>query len=125
MHSTGIRSGAGDLTGGDDGLRQIVVDMGVDPRQRELNARYGGLLTAIEQDSPAVGCGLPVDPGLESGEVETRELYIELRQPCGVAESTGGDPRRHRLRYLQVQPVEPFQAVAIDARGVNGFETLD
>ena len=76
--------------------------MGVDARQRELNARDGGLGTAVEQDLPAIGRRLPGERGSEGGEVEARELHVELGKPSRVREAPGCNPRLHRLRHLQV-----------------------
>ena len=38
---------------------------------------------------------------------------------------TGGDPRFDGLRHLQIQPVEPLQAIGVDTSGVDGLENLE
>src|ERR1035441_5248704 len=104
----------GDLTSSHDGFRQVVIDMSVDAGQRELDTRDCALVAAIEQNLPASGGCLAGEGRSEVGKVETCELYVELGKPSGIGESTGGHPRFHSLRHLQVQPVEPFQAVPVD-----------
>ena len=63
--------------------------------------------------------------GFEGGEVKTRELYVKLREPRGISESTACDLRFDSLRNLQIQPVEPFQAIPVDTSGVDGPEGLE
>ena len=53
VRSTAIWGCAGDLTGGDDGFGQVVVDMGVNASKRKLDSRDRALAAAIEQTLPA------------------------------------------------------------------------
>ena len=53
--STMIRSGAGELTGSGDGFRKVVIDVGINAGQRELDTRDRGLLAGIKQHLPACG----------------------------------------------------------------------
>ena len=62
---------------------------------------------------------------LRGREVEMRELYVELSKPRGISEPTTCDPCFDRLRNLQIQPVEPFQAVCVDTNGADGLKSLD
>ena len=51
-------------------------------------------------------------PGVE---VQARELYVKFGKPGGITESARSDPRFNRLGHLEVQPVEPLQAITVDA----------
>ena len=123
--STVIRGCTGDLTSSDDGFGQVVIYMSVDASQRELDTRDRALVAAIEQNSPAIGRCLAGERGFEGRKVETRELYVELGKPLRIGESTGSHPRFRSLRHLQVQPVEPFQAIPVYTSGVDGPENLE
>jgi hypothetical protein len=104
--ATAIRSCARDLTGADNRFRQVVIDMGVYAHQRELDARDCASVAAVEQNLPARGSCRAGERGFKGGEVETCELHVEFGKPGGIAESAPRDPRFHRLRHLQIQPVE-------------------
>ena len=99
--------------------------MSVNTGQRKLNARDCRPVAVIQQDLPARWRCLTGEPGFESREVETCELYVELGKPCRIGESTGGDLRFNGLRHLEVQPVKPFQAIPVDTGGVDAVETLE
>ena len=93
-----LRGGvSGRCTGGlarcHDGNRQIVIDMGVDAGQRELDARDRGLIAAIEHRSPAAGRGPAGEVRFQRAEVQARELHVERGQPRGVGEAAGRDAR--------------------------------
>lgn len=45
---------------------------------------------------------------VEGVEVESRELNVELREPGGVIESSGGNTVFNLLRRLEIKPVKPF-----------------
>ncbi len=100
VYSTMIWSCTGDLTGGDDGFRQIAIYVGINASQRELDSRNGGLVAAVEQDLPTSGCGQTGERGLERREIETCELYVELGEPCWICESTGAYPGFDGLCHL-------------------------
>lgn len=109
VRSIAIRRFTGDLSGTDHGFRQSVIYMGIEAGQRELDSHDGDLAAAREQNLPTGRSCLAGEPGLEGGEVETREFYVELGKPRIIGESTICDPRFDRLRNLQIKPVEPFQ----------------
>ena len=59
------RSDGRDLTSGHDGSGQVVIDVGINAGQRELDAGQRGLIAAVEQGLPAGGRGLAGEGGLE------------------------------------------------------------
>ena len=91
---------------------------------RELDSRDRALVAAIEQNLPARGRSLAGERGFEGRKIETCELYIELGQPGGIGESAGGDSRLDGLRHLQVQPIEPFQAISVGTSGADAPQSL-
>jgi hypothetical protein len=95
-----IWCGTGDLTGIDDGFRQVVIYMSVDARQRKLDSGDCAMVAATEQNLPASGSCLGGERRVERREVETRELYVELGKPRGISESTARHPCSNRLRHL-------------------------
>ena len=49
--ATGLRSGC--LTGRDQGLGQVVIDVGIDAGQRQLNSGESGVVPSLEHHPPA------------------------------------------------------------------------
>jgi hypothetical protein len=104
---------------GDDGERQIVINVGVHSVESELNAGYLDLIATRKHDVPTAGARSAGKLGIQRAEVQRRELDIEFSHKPGIAEPTGGDAVFHGLRHFKVKPVEPFQTVGIFARRVN------
>src|SRR5260370_27005531 len=92
VRSTVIGRSSCDLTGSDDSFSQVVIYVGVDASQRELDARDCRLAAAVKQDLPASGRGLTEERGFERREIERCELHVELGKPGRIGESTGGAP---------------------------------
>ena len=104
---------------------KVVIYVGVDACQRELDTRDGSLVAAVKKDLPAIGRGLTRERRFERREIERCELYVELGKPRRIGEPTGGDARLDGLRHLKIQPVEPFQAIYVDTSAVDGLEDLE
>ena len=113
------------LANGDDGLRQVVVDMGVHARHGKLDARNHRLIALIEESLPAAGCCLARERGLDRVKVEACELDVERGHPRRIAKFARAHPCLHCLGHLEIKPVEPLQAVAIRAIGLDGLHDLD
>src|ERR1700683_3350356 len=64
VRSTVIWCGTGDLTGTDDGFRQVVIYMSVDARQRKLDSGDCAMVAATEQNLPASGSCLGGERGV-------------------------------------------------------------
>lgn len=92
---------------------QIVIDVAVHSRQRKLGAGDPGVVADRKHCLPASRTGRTSKRGPESGEVKPRELYVPLRQPRRVSESTAVDPVLDRMGHREIQRVKPSQPVLI------------
>ena len=108
-----------------DGHRQIVIDVRVDPGERELDASDGGFAATVEERAPAAGRTPAGERGAQRFEVQRRELHVQLRDPRRVAEAACGATCAHGLRYFQVEPVKPFQAVDVRAERIDPLHDAD
>jgi hypothetical protein len=107
------------LGGGDDCRRQVVIDMRVDARERELDPGDPRVAADGKHRIPASAAFVIDEKSVKRREVQLREFDIEKRQPCRIGESARVDLVLNLLRYLQVQPVEPFQPVALLAQSID------
>ena len=74
---------------------------------------------------PAARTRLILQGGCQGAEVQGRELYVKFGEPGGITESARSDPRFNRLGHLEVQPVEPLQAITVDAGASDRLHGLE
>jgi len=121
MRGPVLRRGSGDLARGSDRLRKIVVDMGVDAGESELDPRDRHSVPRSEERPPASGISFARKRRTERRKVQPRKLNVEFRKPRRVGKSPGTDARFDSLRHLQVEPIEPLQSIAVGTRCLDNL----
>src|SRR5581483_1412146 len=95
---------------GDQGLRQIVVDVRVHAEQDVAQRReFGAGGRGLEGDAPRLGYPAAVERGVERVEVQLREGDVPALQPRSVLEATlvdlfGDRPGGPEVRVVEVAP---------------------
>src|SRR5664280_3218327 len=109
------RSCGSRLAVGYDRLRKIMVDVSINTGEGKLDAGDRRLVAAVEQNLPALRRRLTGKRRLQRAKIQSRKLYVQPGEPCRIAGFTRRNPDFDSLRHLQIQLVEPLQAVPVYA----------
>jgi len=110
---------------GDQGKREVVVDVRVHSRECELDGRGARTTTASKERPPRLITAPGSLPVSEGGEVTIREAHVEALEEGLVLETRALHGLEHRFRDLEVQPIEIRNAVDRGKCGIDGIHPLD
>jgi hypothetical protein len=111
--------------GADHRDRQVVVEVGVHARQRELDRldpRHGALL---DQRPPRQRLRRRGASSAGGGEVQVRERHIQLGHERRVSEEALAEPAVHLPGHVQVHAVETRQPVCRRQRRRDRLQASD
>ncbi len=111
--------------GGQQGQREVVVDVCVHARERKLDAIDAGAVACLKQCAPCRGHGVSTEETGDGGEVEAGEDDIEAGEPDWALPRATGRVQIDLLGHHEIEPVEPLEAVVHRQQCVDGLHARD
>ena len=125
VHGAVLGRAAPGGAGGHHREREVVVDVRVHARQRELDGQDPGVRTALDQGRPGLGDRAVRGQVRRDGQEQPREPHVQLLGERRVRERAVRDAQRDQRGDLAIHVDERPDAVAVRQPGAQPVQVRD